>query len=298
MPTVTPPSISALPAAPDPNDRSTFNGRAYPWSAALPTFGTQVSAVATNVKANADDAAASATAASGYVATVAASASAAAQSVADAAVQAGIAQGAANNKGNWSALTGALNMPASVVHAGKIWVLRVNLANVTTSTPGVTADWLDISPASAFQNMAVLTSGTSWVCPAGVSRVKLRMAGGGGGAGGTSGGDAGGYLEAFFNVTAGISYTYAIGSGGSAGIQGGTTTFTANGVTYSCTGGLGGPGGIGGTATNGLLNLTGHLGQSSSASSVAGNGGVSPIYHGSGGNAYYPGRNGAIILEW
>lgn len=55
MATTTPPAIDALPAAPDPNDRSTFNARAYPWSAALPTFSTQISAVATNVKANADD---------------------------------------------------------------------------------------------------------------------------------------------------------------------------------------------------------------------------------------------------
>ena len=55
MPT-TPPSITTLPAAPDPNNRTTFNTLAYPWSAALPTFGTQVSAVATNVKANADEA--------------------------------------------------------------------------------------------------------------------------------------------------------------------------------------------------------------------------------------------------
>lgn len=61
MSTTTPPSISALPSAPDPANRSTFNTLAYPWSAALPTFRTQVSAVATNVKANADDAATSAT---------------------------------------------------------------------------------------------------------------------------------------------------------------------------------------------------------------------------------------------
>ena len=57
MATTTPPTISGLPTPPDPNDRSTFNTRAYPWSIALPTFGTEVSAVAANVKANADDAA-------------------------------------------------------------------------------------------------------------------------------------------------------------------------------------------------------------------------------------------------
>jgi hypothetical protein len=62
MPT-TPPSITALPAAPDPNDRSTFNARAYPWSAALNNFGTQLSAVAATVKANADEAEADASSA-------------------------------------------------------------------------------------------------------------------------------------------------------------------------------------------------------------------------------------------
>ena len=61
MPT-SPPSITTLPAAPDPSNRSTFNSLAYPWSAALPTFGTEISAVATNVKANADEAQADAVA--------------------------------------------------------------------------------------------------------------------------------------------------------------------------------------------------------------------------------------------
>jgi hypothetical protein len=61
MPT-SPPSITTLPAAPDPSNRATFNALAYPWSAALPTFGTEISAVATNVKANADEAQADAVA--------------------------------------------------------------------------------------------------------------------------------------------------------------------------------------------------------------------------------------------
>ena len=63
MPTVTPPSITALPAPPDPNNRATFNTLAYPWSVAQQTLATQVGAVATNVKANADDAASSTSAA-------------------------------------------------------------------------------------------------------------------------------------------------------------------------------------------------------------------------------------------
>lgn len=55
------------------------------------------------------------------------------------------ASGTANFKGNWSALTGALNTPASVYHNSKLWLLLTNLANVTTATPGVSASWLDIT---------------------------------------------------------------------------------------------------------------------------------------------------------
>lgn len=81
MPT-SPPTITALPAAPDPSNRSTFNSLAYPWSAALPTFGTEVSAVATNVKANADEAYSSAQSAAAQYAAATAQAVAAAGSAA------------------------------------------------------------------------------------------------------------------------------------------------------------------------------------------------------------------------
>jgi hypothetical protein len=56
MPVVTPPAINALPAAPDPNDRTTFNTRSYPWAAALATNVAEHNAVASNVAANATDA--------------------------------------------------------------------------------------------------------------------------------------------------------------------------------------------------------------------------------------------------
>lgn len=59
MPT-SPPTIAALPAAPDPSDRALFSSRAYSWSAALPTFGNQIGAVAANVYTNAAEAAAAA----------------------------------------------------------------------------------------------------------------------------------------------------------------------------------------------------------------------------------------------
>lgn len=52
-----------------------------------------------------------------------------------------LAAAAANYKGNWSTLTGALNMPASVRHNGNYWALNADLADVTTATPGVSASW-------------------------------------------------------------------------------------------------------------------------------------------------------------
>lgn len=77
-------------------------------------------------------------------------------------------------------------------------------------------------------------------------------AGGAGGPGGTGG--AGGKVYAFdIFVTAGIPYTISIGTGGAggasnggAGDEGGATTITINGTTYSSA--------LGATPTNGLLN--------------------------------------------
>jgi hypothetical protein len=47
----------------------------------------------------------------------------------------------ANFKGAWSGLVGALNMPAMVSHSGQRWNLLNDLADVTASEPGVSADW-------------------------------------------------------------------------------------------------------------------------------------------------------------
>lgn len=58
--------------------------------------------------------------------------------------QAEIAGFTANYKGQWSTLTGALNKPAAVGHGGLFWLLVSNLANVTTSEPGMTNDWTRI----------------------------------------------------------------------------------------------------------------------------------------------------------
>jgi len=59
----------------------------------------------------------------------------------DAEAQAEIVTSAANFKGQWSTLTGALNVPASVFHNDQYWQLLNDLADVTLSEPGVSADW-------------------------------------------------------------------------------------------------------------------------------------------------------------
>jgi uncharacterized membrane protein YjgN (DUF898 family) len=65
---------------------------------------------------------------------------------ASAVASATVATAAANFKGAWSSLAGALNIPASVSHNGALWMLLSNTANVALITPGVSAQWLAITP--------------------------------------------------------------------------------------------------------------------------------------------------------
>ncbi len=52
---------------------------------------------------------------------------------------------AANFKGAWSELAGALSMPASVFHDSKFWMLMENLADVTLSEPSASnSDWQEM----------------------------------------------------------------------------------------------------------------------------------------------------------
>lgn len=63
------------------------------------------------------------------------------------------ADAAANYKGEWSTLSGALNKPATVGNDGAFWALNNNLANVALSEPAPgNADWSFVS-------------GTRWVTP-------------------------------------------------------------------------------------------------------------------------------------
>lgn len=147
-----PPSIDALPSPPDPNDRSTFNTRAYPWSAAQQTLASQLGAVASNVFNNATEAATAATTANTQagIATTAAStattqagvATAAAISLADqadiATTQAGIATtqaGIATTKAAEAAASAASisSGPVTSVNA-KTGVVTLNAADIGLAT--------------------------------------------------------------------------------------------------------------------------------------------------------------------
>ena len=71
---------------------------------------------------------------------------------------------AVNFKGAWVNLTGALNVPSSAFHDGLYWQLINNLADITTSEPGVTADWVGFEmrliSASYIYTLDLLTQST------------------------------------------------------------------------------------------------------------------------------------------
>lgn len=109
-------TISTLPPAPlrsDATNADTYSATMEAFVAALPNFSSQVNTALTDINS----------ASSGAIA-------------------------AANFKGNWSSLTGALNIPATVLHSSTVWMLLENVADVTAEVPGVSVKWLNLSQAS------------------------------------------------------------------------------------------------------------------------------------------------------
>lgn len=151
-----------------------------------------------------------------------------------------------------------------VVLTGQTTVTAASITALPTA-PFLAWKLPQLSPGT--HNLAVFspTSQGNWTVPAGVSKVKLRIWGGGGaggaGFGGAGGGGAGGgYAEGFYSVPAGESYFVTVGNGGvGSGTPGGTSSF---GSVASATGGqagadgASGTGGAGGT-TGGSGNGTG-----------------------------------------
>lgn len=136
------PTVDVLPAAPDPDDdEAAFDTDAFAWSNALPSFRTQLLALAGNAYDNAREAFSQVGVAAGWAGTASGYATNAAASASAAATASAAALGAANFKGTWPSLAGALNKPACVKHNARFWLLLNNLANVAASEPGVSADW-------------------------------------------------------------------------------------------------------------------------------------------------------------
>ena len=141
-------TITALPTpVPQRSDPTNFAPRADLFLAALPTFATETNLVASEINANASTASSQA-----------GIAVSAANAATDAASQ---ALAAANFKGEWFTLAGALNKPACVKHNGRFWLLLNNLTNVATSQPGVSADWTSIDAGAPIAQ--VITSNTTAV---------------------------------------------------------------------------------------------------------------------------------------
>ena len=115
-------AITPLPPAPlVSDDTPTFNSKAFALAFALGDF-------VTEANTQADEVNAAASSANDMAVAAASSATAAA--------------GAANFKGDWSSLSGALAIPASVSHLSSVWILTQNVADVTAEVPGISSKWV------------------------------------------------------------------------------------------------------------------------------------------------------------
>jgi len=125
--------ITDLPDAPRRGDpQATFSTKANDWVAALPTWTGEVNAAGAYIE--------------GAQTACEAAQTAAELAETNAATSEDAAVGAANYKGPWSSLSGALAIPASVSHTGVVWLLKSSLADVTASQPSlVNTDWIALT---------------------------------------------------------------------------------------------------------------------------------------------------------
>ncbi len=149
--------FTPLPPYPTPDmPDDTYNAAAYATTEAYPVMIAEMTTAATVVENNANLSEQQA----GLANTAAL---AAAARLADVQTAANGAFAAANYKGEWSTLTGALNVPATVTHLGRLWYLKLNLANVTTQTPALGSTyWGEVSR----NDFTVLPSPSGWTLAA------------------------------------------------------------------------------------------------------------------------------------
>lgn len=162
----------------------------------------------------------------------------------------------------FSAAIGGYPKGATLINASdptNTWISTVD--NNTTNPDAAGAGWVSrkLGPA-----MVQLAGTGNFVVPAGVTRIKATLHGGGGGGGGSngsssagSGGSGGGRVRGILTVTPGQTLAYTVGAGG------------ARGST------AGGPGGGGGNTTiGGLTAGGGGAGLGASAGVIAGSPGA------------------------
>lgn len=170
-----------------------------------------------------------------------------------------------------TASTGVAGSPAPTMCWDTVslkWWTCITTGNTSTAV------W---AQAQNSKTISAIVNSSSFVIPAGVTQIRIRLVGGGGGASGNSsaqpsgaGGGGGGYSEGLFNVTPGSSFAITIGAGGTGGSasgSGGTGGTSSFGALCSATGGQPGQyatgavsGGGGGSASGGQINLAGGSG--------------------------------------
>lgn len=134
---------------------------------------------------------------------------------------------AANYKGLWSGLAGALAIPASVYHSGRMWVLLQNVADVTTKVPGVATEWVVLHTTAAYQR--IYSSSQTFAKVAGVDQYYVITVDGGYGGGQYVPGQSGSHAFGLVTLTADVQIV--IGAGGAGGTAstnpqpGGLTSF-------------------------------------------------------------------------
>lgn len=197
-----------------------------------------------------------------------------------------------------------------------------------------TASYIPIEK-GGFNEMQYFTSSGSFIVPAFIYKLRVKIWGGGGGGGGVatqrSGGGGGGFAHGILNVLPGETINFTVGLGGAgvaagSGGAGGTTTFKTMTALGGGGGGVGVVAGFGGGANGGTQNIKGQNGeQGVLVGEGTGNGGSSPQGGGGGTDAYpnavsaYPngdapggggggsynvvyavgsGANGAVLIEY
>ena len=146
---------------------------------------------------------------------------------------------------------------------------------------------------SEYKNFVTFTSGSSstWVVPAGITKIYAEVWGGGGGGSGTGGGGGGGYISGVLAVTPGGNVTYTVGLGGAGGSpnagDGAASNVSFSPNTISALGGFGS-----------TYSTFGYIAQGGSYSGANGTAFIGQVGEAGGANSFgYHQSNATTFLE-